>query len=220
MFVLIVCLCTQLGSGRAPHTLPDDCPRAFALGLVGHRLSHVPSSWRYTSSGCWHEYTLTISPLVLSHRWSGCTMTGHGVCVLSVINHLTTVIVPMMVSRVIVPQNKVRIMVRVFTCLFSFGLCVLFALFVCVRTPSGQGTSYLALWVSSTRRDDQGRALACPAPCDQLWILLYVFVAYTRRRVRALSSSPFHSGIPAPFPIALQVFARHLRTSALSFGIR
>ena len=63
-------------------------------------------------------------------------MTGHGVCVLSVINHLTTVIVPMRVSRVIVPQNKVRIMVRVFTCLFSFGLCVLFGcLFVSVRPP-------------------------------------------------------------------------------------
>ena len=136
LFVLIVCLCTQLGSGRAPHTLPDDCPRAFAPGLVGHRLSHVPSSWRYTSSGCWHEYTFTISPLVLSHRWSGCTMTGHGVCVLSVINHLTTVIVPMRVSRVIVPQNKVRTMVRVFTCLFSFGLCVqLRCLFVSVRPP-------------------------------------------------------------------------------------
>jgi hypothetical protein len=68
LFVLIVCLCTQLDSGRAPHTLPDDCPRAFAPGLVGHRLSHVPSSCRYTSSGCWHEYTLTISLLVLSHR--------------------------------------------------------------------------------------------------------------------------------------------------------
>jgi hypothetical protein len=78
LFVLFVCLCTQLDSGRVPHTLPDDCPRAFAPGLVGHRLSQVPSSWRYTSSGCWQEYTFTISPLVLSHLWSGCTITGQG----------------------------------------------------------------------------------------------------------------------------------------------
>ena len=127
----------SIGFSSTPYTLPDDCPRAFAPGLVGHRLSHVPSSCRYTSSGCWHEYTLTISPLVLSHRWSGCTMTGHGVCVSPVINHLTTVIVPMRVSRVIVPQNKVRTMVRVFTCLFSFGLCVLFGLgCVCVHLAS------------------------------------------------------------------------------------
>ena len=74
--------------------------------------------------------------------------------------------------------------------------------------------------VSSTRRDDQGRALARPAHSDQLWIELNVFVAYTRRAFNAIPSSLFHSGIPAPFAIALQAFAKHLRTSALSFGMR
>ena len=73
--------------------------------------------------------------------------------------------------------------------------------------------------VSSTRRDDQGRALARPARSDHFSVLLIVFVAYTRRVSSAVLSSSFHAGIPAPPNMAITADFKFSSALIFSTGV-